>query len=184
MKITVCDRNPALAEAWPTTAGIEVVTGSILDIECDAVVSPANSFGFMDGGVDYAYSEYFGWHVQEMLQAMVGQQPFGELLVGQALLVRTGKAEIPYLISAPTMRVPKRITDPADVFLACRAATAQAIKTGLQHIAFPGMGTGCGDLPFDIAARAMRGGILAAQNPIERPTSWRMAQQRHFELQG
>ena len=29
----------------------------------DAIVSPANSFGFMDGGIDYAYSDHFGWHM-------------------------------------------------------------------------------------------------------------------------
>lgn len=29
--------------------------GSILDVEGDALVSPVNSFGFMDGGIDRAY---------------------------------------------------------------------------------------------------------------------------------
>ena len=29
----------------------------------DAIVSPANSFGFMDGGIDYCYSEHFGWQM-------------------------------------------------------------------------------------------------------------------------
>ena len=26
-------------------------------------VSPANSFGFMDGGIDAAYSRHFGWQM-------------------------------------------------------------------------------------------------------------------------
>ena len=26
-------------------------------------VSPANSFGFMDGGIDMAYSLHFGWQM-------------------------------------------------------------------------------------------------------------------------
>lgn len=29
---------------------------------CDKV-SPANSFGFMDGGIDMAYSVHFGWQM-------------------------------------------------------------------------------------------------------------------------
>jgi O-acetyl-ADP-ribose deacetylase (regulator of RNase III) len=33
---------------------------SILDVACDAVVSPANSFGFMDGGIDAVYLSLFG----------------------------------------------------------------------------------------------------------------------------
>lgn len=28
-------------------------------------VSPANSFGFMDGGIDLAYSLHFGWQMYE-----------------------------------------------------------------------------------------------------------------------
>ena len=60
-----------LAVAWEAHCGdlpgVRVVRGSILELECDAVVSPANSFGFMDGNLDQLYSEHFGWHVQEQL---------------------------------------------------------------------------------------------------------------------
>jgi hypothetical protein len=38
-----------------TAAGlndVEVVCGSLFDVDADAVVSPGNSLGFMDGGVD------------------------------------------------------------------------------------------------------------------------------------
>ena len=31
--------------------------------EADAIVSPANSFGFMDGGIDMVYSRHFGWQM-------------------------------------------------------------------------------------------------------------------------
>ena len=30
---------------------------------CTLQVSPANSFGFMDGGIDMAYSQHFGWQM-------------------------------------------------------------------------------------------------------------------------
>ena len=183
MKITVCDRNPALAAAWLSDdVGIDVAVGSILDVACAAVISPANSFGFMDGGVDYAYSEFFGWHVQKQLQEQLKTRPFGELLVGEALLVETNHKAIPFVISAPTMRVPNRVYDPADIFLACRAATAVALNAGLEHIAFPGMGTGCGAVPFDIAASAMQNGIMAAIQPQPAPASWRDAQEQHFRI--
>ena len=39
-----------------------------------AVVSPANSFGFMDGGLDYKLSERFGWALQERLQRRLAVQ--------------------------------------------------------------------------------------------------------------
>ena len=184
MEITVCDINGDFIRHFPAECGLSLVQGSIVDLECDAVVSPANSFGFMDGGVDYVYSIRFGWGVQQAVMDKINELPFGELLVGQALIVETGSEKIPYLISAPTMRVPKVISDPADIMLACRAATHAAISKGLKSLAFPGMGTGCGRVRFDIAATAMLAGINAALSPKERPDSWREAQERHFKLLG
>lgn len=182
LRITICDLHPDLERHWPASdLAVTAKTGSILDIDCDAVVSPANSFGFMDGGVDYVYSEFFGWHVQETLQKWIAARPFKELLVGQALLVPTGAAPA-YVISAPTMRVPKRIADLADIFLACRAATELAVRTKLSHIAFPGMGTGCGGVPHEYAAKAMLNGIKAGLEQQPFPATWQEAQARHFGI--
>jgi hypothetical protein len=45
-----------MARAWRALAegraGLAVHEGSITDVDADAVVSPANSFGFMGGGID------------------------------------------------------------------------------------------------------------------------------------
>jgi len=38
---------------------IEIAHRSVLDRPVDEVVSPANSFGFMDGGLDWAYLQFF-----------------------------------------------------------------------------------------------------------------------------
>ncbi|GHU70120.1 hypothetical protein FACS189450_04050 [Spirochaetia bacterium] len=46
---------------------VEISCGDIFDIKADAIISPANSFGFMDGGIDLAYSKYFGWKLQKTL---------------------------------------------------------------------------------------------------------------------
>src|SRR3954469_25564103 len=103
-----------LADAWERFCGdlegVRVHRGSILDVHCDAVVSPANSFGFMDGGIDHLYSHHFGWEVQERLQELIRNRHRGELRVGAAEIVETGHARIPYLIAAPTMRVPMILT--------------------------------------------------------------------------
>jgi hypothetical protein len=72
MQIILTTLDAPLASAWEKAcAGLDFVsahTGSISEAKCDAVVSPANSFGFMDGGIDMAYSRYFGWHVQDCVQ--------------------------------------------------------------------------------------------------------------------
>jgi O-acetyl-ADP-ribose deacetylase (regulator of RNase III) len=110
---------------------------------------------------------------------------FQELLVGSAVVVPTYHQSIPFLIVAPTMRVPKIITDPADVILATRAAIRVALDFRFNHIAIPGMGTGCGQVRPDIAVRAMRAGIKAGlRDTPRRPLSWREAPERHFQLRG
>ncbi len=57
LRISLCDRNPdvarALAAAFLDVGGVEVMEGDLLGLDCDALVSPANSFGYMDGGIDH-----------------------------------------------------------------------------------------------------------------------------------
>ncbi len=60
--------------------------------------------------------------MQTRVQMVIRLQKFQELLVGSAVVVPTYHEVIRFLIVAPTMRVPKIITDPADVMLATRAA--------------------------------------------------------------
>ncbi len=83
----------------------------LLALSADAAVSPANSFGMMDGGIDLAYSRKWGWGVQAHLQALIAATPMRELLVGEALIVPTGDPAIRFCISAPTMRLPGPILD-------------------------------------------------------------------------
>jgi O-acetyl-ADP-ribose deacetylase (regulator of RNase III) len=68
---------------------IEVAHRSIVDRPADAVVSPANSFGFMDGGVDWAYLQFFGEELQTRVQMVIRLQKFQELPVGGAVVVPT-----------------------------------------------------------------------------------------------
>lgn len=146
----------------------------------DAVVSPANSFGFMDGGVDLIYSQRFGWHVQDSLQGIIKQKYDGELLVGQAQAVLTRDECIPWLIAAPTMRVPQRITDPVAIRLAMRAALRAADEAGCEHVVSPGMGTGTGRVPPEVAALQMRAGWNDFVDPPPFPKSWREAWNQQY----
>ena len=190
IRISICDLNPLfVAEAhhhlMQLPNVIEVAHRSVLDRPVDAVVSPANSFGFMDGGVDWAYLRFFGDQLQTRVQLVIRLQKFQELQVGSAVAVPTYHEAIRFLIVAPTMRVPKIITDPADVMLATRAAVRVATDFRFEHIVMPGMGTGCGQVRPDIAASAMKAGIEAGlRDTPQRPYSWQEAQERHFQLRG
>ena len=170
MNCVLCDVSPLMCEAWsrelarrPELAQTcNVVSGDITGLSVDAVVSPANSFGFMRGGVDGVYTRVFGSGVEDGLRAIIRTLPSGELPVGEALTVPTGHGRIPWLISAPTMRTPSRLRDGTPVLLAARAACRAARERGFASVAFPGMGTGTGRLPFDAAAGAMFDGLAEA----------------------
>jgi hypothetical protein len=126
LKIVLAAVESDLADAWERHCGdlpgVSVHRGSILHATCDAVVSPANSFGFMDGGIDLLYSGHFGWEVQDRLQELIRDRHHGELLVGAAEIVEMDSPRIPFLIAAPTMRVPMILRETVNPYLAARAA--------------------------------------------------------------
>lgn len=85
LSIHLGDINAAVAKAWEQPfAGlhdVEVSCGDIFQHRADAIVSPANSFGFMDGGIDLLYSRVLGQHLEGELQALLRDRHFGELPV-------------------------------------------------------------------------------------------------------
>src|SRR4051794_15811362 len=81
LRLTLGDRNRdvarALAAAFESAADVEVVEGDLLDATCDAIVSPANSFGDMGGGIDKAIDDLFHGEAQRRLTTAVADQFFG-----------------------------------------------------------------------------------------------------------
>lgn len=151
-----------LGKAWSTyfenIQKVNLIKGDITKISCDAVVSPANSFGFMDGSLDYVLSERFGWHIQDRLQEMIINSDEGELLVGQSITLETGDKEVPFLISAPTMRVPMNfnIATSVNPYLAMKAVLIACKKNDqITSVSIPGLCTVCGRMPYHIAAKQM-----------------------------
>lgn len=198
MQIVLAALDEPLAQAWETTCAdlpdVTIHHGSILDVDCDAVVSPANSFGFMDGGIDALYVQAFGPEIQARVRRAIYERHYGELLVGAAEIVETDHAHIPYLIAAPTMRVPTILRDSVNPYLAARAALllvrfgtftegdyeGAPIADVVHTVAFPGMGTGVGRVSPAICARQMRVAIedvLRWPHPL--PRSWAEASTQH-----
>ncbi|XP_071478727.1 uncharacterized protein [Diadema antillarum] len=183
------DINKDLVQAWKEVFKgcdhVEVSEGDIFKNApaADAIVSPANSFGYMDGGIDLAYSRHFGWQLMSRLQEIIMTEKDGELLVGDAIITPTcqqfwgnaGKTSweeynqgtpIKYLISAPTMRVPMDVSDSVNAYLAFRAViiavqkhNANTSKTGLLPISSvlcPGLATNVGRMPPKKCAKQMK----------------------------
>lgn len=166
LKVHLRDISREVVRAWESAFAdapdVQVSCGDIFEYKADAIVSPANSFGYMDGGIDLVYSRFFGWELQANLRALLAERHYGELPVGQAVVLPTGHKSIPFLISAPTMRVPSRISNTINVYLAFRAALIAVLMhnanadTAIQSLLVPGLGTGVGEVPPERAARQMR----------------------------
>ena len=198
VKVILSAVDDALAIAWRRFCGdldfVEVYAGSILDVSCDAVVSPANSYGFMDGGVDASYRSYFGPDIQARVQRMIVERHHGELPVGSADLVETGNAGIRYLVVAPTIRVPMVLTESVNAYLAAPAVFL-LIKHGrfpsgpdcgrpvcktIQRLAIPGLRTGVGQLGPNTCANQVRAAIDdILRNQYRLPRTWVEASERH-----
>ena len=104
MQIILAAREDADEAAWRNFCGdlpfVTIHRGSILDVSCDAVVSPANSFGFMDGGIDALYTQRFGSGVQARLQKIIREKHHGELLIGAAEIhVETNDLNIRFVVA-------------------------------------------------------------------------------------
>ena len=160
IELHLCAIDAQMADAWSTCFGsapnVFIHQRDILTRNADAILSPANSFGFMDGGIDLLYSNFFGWELQDRLQKSIREEHAGEVPIGCALVVPTDHDRIPLLVSAPTMRVPGDISDTVNVYLAFRAALlAVRGSTRIKSLLSPALGTGIGGMSARRAARQM-----------------------------
>lgn len=188
MKIQLIDLNKGMCDQWnlhfKDCIDVIVHHGDFFSLTTDCVVSPANSFGFMDGGLDMVITERLGWQVQEKLQTQIKEKYFGELLVGQVELVETEVEDIPFCISAPTMRVPLILKDTLNVYLATKAIFRMLkIETRINTVTISGLGTGVGNVPFDICAKQMKQAYIDTWlNQDKFPNTWLEAYDKHFSL--
>ena len=126
-----------------------VEKGDITKIVCDAIVNPANSFGYMGGGIAGAIKRVGGVEIEK---EAVSKAP---IPVGSAVATAAGNLKCKYVIHAPTMKYPAMKINIENVKLATKAALETALKLGVKTIAIPGMGTGVGGVPVEDAAKAM-----------------------------
>ncbi len=133
---------------------IVILEGSLLDVEADVIVNPANSLGTMGGGVAGVIKKAGGSIIEKeaMLKAPIS--------VGSAIFTSAGRLKFKGVIHAPTMEEPAIQTTEEKVRKAVRAALELADNMGFKSIAIPGMGTGIGRLPKEVAAKAMMGEIV------------------------
>ncbi|MEU7005340.1 macro domain-containing protein [Streptomyces sp. NPDC046332] len=166
LKVVLTDIDAGVVEAWRAafagTPGIEIRRGSILDEKVDAWVTPTNSRGRMDGGVDAVIKRHLGAGIQLRVQRAIRDRFAGHLPVGSAVCVPSGAVVPAFLISTPTMESSsENVRETLNVALAC-AAAFQAIHRqnkkapgSIESVALVGMGARTGRVPARVCANLM-----------------------------
>ena len=192
LKLILVSPQRDLCQAWEKhfkdLPDIEISHGFFEKLEeFDCMVSAANSFGLMDGGVDLAIVNFFGRQLEKRVQQYILDNYLGEQPIGTSFIVETGDAKHPFLAHSPTMRSPMTIEHTDYPYLAMWA-TLLAIrqhnlsgKSEIKSVACPGLGSGTGMVPADEAARQM---AAAYQNFLFPPThiDWRLADERQSQI--
>ena len=165
--------------------GVRVIRARFEDLAPhDAFVTAGNAFGMMTAGVDAAVVRAFGDDLMRRVQHRIMSDYFGEQPVGTAFVIETGSDKIPFLVHAPTMRVPGNIEGTDKVYsatwaalLAIQAHNLTAARK-IETAAFPAMGTGFGGVQFDEAARQMAVAYRHYLDPPHR-IDWDFVIERH-----
>lgn len=147
----------------------------------DSIVSPANSFGIMDGGFDYYISEYYGGtkkfipFIRKSLDdEFCGIQNVGtsfiidliEYLYENKLNNEYNKHYPRYLIHTPTMRTPNLIKKETDTILCSLRKHNKKNENNINSVIITGLGTGAGGINEKYCAQQM---TLAFKHFIDSP---------------
>ena len=182
---------------------VEVVFNRFEDTNFDCVVSAANSFGLMDGGVDQCITDYFGLQMMRRVQNRIIQEFAGEQPVGTSIIVpglthdmigsETRFDRMKFVAHTPTMRVPRDVNGRDHAYKAMKAALL-AVKahnlnidsnpfqqpSGISRIntvVTPGLATLAGRVPHDKAAKQMALATYHVMNP-PKMIDWYFASER------
>ena len=191
-RLILVDPQRQLCECWKQQfrglSHVEIVNGRFEELEeFDCMVSAANSFGLMDGGVDLAITRYFGVELEHRVQERIIRDYLGEQPIGTSVIVETRNAKHPFVAHTPTMRVPMRIATTDYVFAAMWAMLVavhqhnRQAEPKIRSIACPGLGTCTGRVAPEEAARQM---ALAYRLSLEPPVSisWELATARQVAV--
>ena len=151
----------AFALAFNGVQGVEIVRtdfASFMDghSEVEGVVSSANSFGLLTGGLDKALRDYFGKELQDTVRERIKNEWFGEQIVGTSMVVDIPGFPGKKLLHTPTMRTPSKITDDLIVYSCMRSVLMEAIKNGVESVVIPAFGGGSGQIPMEVIVHHMR----------------------------
>lgn len=186
MKLILCDLNTdvynSFRKYFAHLPNVEIYNQPFQTIdEYDCIVSPANSFGLMDGGFDLHIIRHFGTQLMERVQQYIINNYAGEQPVGTSFIIETGNDKHRFLVHTPTMRVPRLIVGTDNVYYAMKSMLLAIIQHNksnnekINSVLTSGLGALTGGLSPEVVAKQM---YLAYEHVIMNPItniSWNVA---------
>jgi O-acetyl-ADP-ribose deacetylase (regulator of RNase III) len=191
-KLYLIDSKPELCEKWRKVFSsypeVVVLTGDYFQQSADAIVSPANSFGIMDGGLDLAIRYELGFQVETDIQEVILNKYHGEMPIGTAEIININHDRWSYMIAAPTMRVPEKIAFTLNAYNAFRAIliainnfNEHNLRKPIKSLVCSGLGTGIGCMEPIKCAAQMRAAYKLIREPA-RISSFEEIHKSHLSL--
>ncbi|MDA9801246.1 macro domain-containing protein [Candidatus Pseudothioglobus singularis] len=184
-KAELCDKWRQVFSSYPE---VEVLTGDYFQQSADAIVSPANSFGIMDGGLDLAIRNELGFQVESDIQEVILNKYHGEMPIGTAEIINTNHDRWSYMIAAPTMRIPENVAFTLNAYIAFRAImiainsfNESNPKKLIKSLVCSGLGTGIGSMEPIKCAAQMRAAYKLINEPA-RISSFTEIHRSHLSL--
>ena len=186
LKIYLLDRNPEMYAAWNKyfsgQDNVTVVCSEFTEFmrrnKVDCVVSPANSYGIMDGGYDEAITAWFGESLMKKVQQYIIDNMYGEQPLCTSFIIDTDVQGVK-LIHTPTMRIPGVITDNRIVYHCTRSCLITALNSEVNTIVVPAFGGLTGCVPRNTVAQMMWFAFDQLKNPPQK-IDWNYASRRNF----
>lgn len=185
LKIYLLDINKEMTDTWQRffkdVPNIEIHNSDFITFmkaheDVEAIVSPANSFGLMDGGYDKAIIDYLGPNAQTNVLTMLNVVYYGEQPVGTCLLVPFWKYSI---LHTPTMRTPGKIVDRTVIYSCMRSVLLTCMKAKIKSVVIPAFGGCTGQVDKREIANMMR---LAYEQITHMPDELNWSNILRFEL--
>jgi len=171
MQIDYFDRNQYNIDGLVVKEAADVVDHLLTKESYAAIISPANSFGFMDGGIEKVYMDTIPFvqdRVYNGIRAMGRRTSLGRmhLPVGCCLGFQIGEPEWSnYFISAPTMFLPGDVSQTQNAYWAMSAARYLAgAMLACRQVHCSLMCTGYGKMSPAISIAQMQ---ASANNPSQ-----------------
>ena len=135
------------------------------------VVSPANSYLSMTGGIDKVYTDMFPG-IEDKLRAKTVEKAYAKsgvvykgtnfiLPVGKAIICETGNSKCHFVMASPTMTTPKDINGTNNVYLCMKAILKKlSLINVCITIACPCLGTGIGNLSAKESAKQIKKALI------------------------